>query len=1196
MNADFAARRRRFDVAHRWIWAVCITGALFGCSDEAPGGGASDVGPVAADTGPSRPEAGVPSDASRPIDMGGVRPDAGLGRTDAAVADTGDAGPHADNPLNENLDSDCDGLSDAYEFSTRYGDGRQTDPANPDSDGDGIVDGIEVGRTSAVVMSGCPALSSGQPPSRTLPTNPDTDGDGISDGLEDANRNGAVDALELDPRRPDTDGDGLPDALEDRNRNGQRDPNETHGAVRDTDGDGIEDGVEDRDRDGSRQADESDPLLPDTDGDGLGDNNEDSNANGVRELFETFAYDPDTDCDGVSDGDEINIYGTSPLVPDTDGDGVTDGVEVGITSGVPGAGCTVSVAVDADPTTTTDPLSVDTDGDGFADGQEDSNRNGRVDGSETDPRDPNDPAPDESPGIAAICAESNLKVVAFASGSVWTLATETSMAATAVQVDAPGSAVAVTALDDANGIAGFLIRMPLLGGTAASATAQATALNGRAAAGADDAQLSWSVRLSGRSVSSHDGYEATVSTLIDVGATSGTPNAATVRNRLVALLTDQEPSVFSGLPADTGDPSSAFVLSYELLVRSDPQQLLLVGTVMPAANHDDPDDNRSIEMADLTNGTALAGLSERPRNGCDSFVAEGRAARADFIWMADTSGSTDDDRTNISNAAQTIFDALALNNVDFRMGVVSHIQNEPRLGSLGGTLTGAGFVRDRDAFVANLEDTTDNDGCEFGLSAARDAISRALPRTALGAEEDPARLRADATVAVIYISDEYAQEITRPTAQDCFGYDPGCDTGIDDLYEPDPDDESVCLNQPTPAQQTCIDSVVGPFIEQLQSPQVEGIAFAQVIPAAAVATGCGGYACPQQPGGPEPQPANEPGLGYTQVVNATGGAFYTPCNPDPGAALTAIVDAVSGASSSFELSGAPISATIRVGVVTVGGSGNGQVDIVPRDKTNGFDYDPAANAIFFRGTTFRPQQDDRVVISYRSWRSPCGDCPPGQQCDAELGVCVCSPQSCEQCGATEDCDGSCNCVCGADCNGQCTGNTVCNPETCQCECPTNCGDACGPGEVCNAACECECAADCGGACEGTNLECNPETCACECTDCGGECTGGLTCNTSSCQCDCPADCDAGCSNLEVCNPANGCACECPEQCGDCPDGSICNEDSCACECPAGCDETCSNNERCDPNAGCNCVCPADCGGCSANETCDAVACQCVPAI
>jgi hypothetical protein len=37
---------------------------------------------------------------------------------------------------------------------------------------------------------------------------------------------------------------------------------------------------------------------------------------------------PDTDGDGLSDAEELNIYGTSPLMPDTDGDGLNDYEEV----------------------------------------------------------------------------------------------------------------------------------------------------------------------------------------------------------------------------------------------------------------------------------------------------------------------------------------------------------------------------------------------------------------------------------------------------------------------------------------------------------------------------------------------------------------------------------------------------------------------------------------------------------------------------------------------------------------------------------------------------------------------------------------------------------------------------------------------------------------------------------------------------
>ena len=56
----------------------------------------------------------------------------------------------------------------------------------------------------------------------------------------------------------------------------------------------------------------------------------------------------DTDRDGLSDNEEMNIFGTDPLVPDSDGDGLTDGDEIIIYG--------------------TNPLMTDTDGDGLSDG------------------------------------------------------------------------------------------------------------------------------------------------------------------------------------------------------------------------------------------------------------------------------------------------------------------------------------------------------------------------------------------------------------------------------------------------------------------------------------------------------------------------------------------------------------------------------------------------------------------------------------------------------------------------------------------------------------------------------------------------------------------------------------------------------------------------------------------------------------
>ncbi len=127
----------------------------------------------------------------------------------------------------ESGDSDEDGLGDDEEDVNGNGmvDEGETDPNNPDTDGDGLGDGLE--------------LRGANP---TDPTKADTDGDGLPDGVEDGDKNGALDEGETDPTEPDSDADGLFDGAEDRNGNGVVDASETDPRDPDTDDDGIRDG------------------------------------------------------------------------------------------------------------------------------------------------------------------------------------------------------------------------------------------------------------------------------------------------------------------------------------------------------------------------------------------------------------------------------------------------------------------------------------------------------------------------------------------------------------------------------------------------------------------------------------------------------------------------------------------------------------------------------------------------------------------------------------------------------------------------------------------------------------------------------------------------------------------------------------------------------------------------------------------
>ncbi len=96
------------------------------------------------------------------------------------------------------IDTDNDGLLDILEDINGNGvvDTGETDPNDPDTDGDGIEDGVEVDNSDG---------------SSTDPLEPDTDGDTINDGVEDANQDGRKDKDETDPTLKDTDGDGHDD-------------------------------------------------------------------------------------------------------------------------------------------------------------------------------------------------------------------------------------------------------------------------------------------------------------------------------------------------------------------------------------------------------------------------------------------------------------------------------------------------------------------------------------------------------------------------------------------------------------------------------------------------------------------------------------------------------------------------------------------------------------------------------------------------------------------------------------------------------------------------------------------------------------------------------------------------------------------------------------------------------------------------
>lgn len=276
-------------------------------------------------------------------------------------------------------DTDEDGLDDAFEITHTWDTNstpeltlsvkevliggvpyaNHTDPLNPDTDNDGLLDGEEgplgpyyglkklYNESSPQVDPDPLIFGNGY----THPLDNDTDDDSylqlwngwiapsktflrsMTDG-EEVRGIWAVFMVNGTPKRmlirtnpcnPDTDGDtgadrsGLIPADEYLNSDGYElhlvPPSNPLNA--DTDGDGLIDGLE-----GTLRSDSNHTfyLDPDTDGDGLGD---------LQDLLlGTDPRNPDTDHDQVSDGDEYYKYGTNPVLPDTDFDLLTDGEEL----------------------------------------------------------------------------------------------------------------------------------------------------------------------------------------------------------------------------------------------------------------------------------------------------------------------------------------------------------------------------------------------------------------------------------------------------------------------------------------------------------------------------------------------------------------------------------------------------------------------------------------------------------------------------------------------------------------------------------------------------------------------------------------------------------------------------------------------------------------------------------------------------
>ncbi len=657
----------------------------------------------------------------------------------------------------------------------------------------------------------------------------------------------------------------------------------------------------------------------------------------------------DCDADGLPNPEEL-LLGTDPCSADSDGDKIPDGVEVKagkICVAVPeqdtprplqtcekDSDCAKGKCVGYDP------KNKDQDGDGVADGDEDRDHDGQLGscralcptgkecgegqscsagkclppldpkcaGTESDPRlkdTDGDGVPDAQEGANLVCNTAALITPGLdqSKSGDWTLALDPAFgtARKATLMNA-GAVEAAVAFDDPGAlVAGFAIAKA----GDADPLKQDEADESKLATLSD---LAVTAVFNRKPFSTYDKFPAATSQRLITAATARTPGE--LRDALLTALSGH-PAAEVTLPAGPafGAGTTSFSLLLTTVARSD--RVVLVGAVAPSSAFSDSAKATSIRMRDLTNGTGLARTGKGLKAECDGFSVTGLPI-ADIVWLIDTSGSMSDDQALIASAATEFFTRLKASSIDFRVGVM-------RAGSStsGVSLTGGMYTKDQAVFSTQVKAPTGptGDENEAPVTAGKNlhaVLKKNPPVTAPG--DLGQGLRPGAKLIYVFVTDEEE----RP------------------LQVGDIDSQSK-----TQAQLEAHPS----FAPLLSYYKQEGLlAFGMI-------------ALP-----PDCSKKAEPSWVAKAMVEKTGGASWPICKTDAAvlsAALTALISAAQGASSTFKLSRVPISSTLKL---ALGGT------LVPRSAADGFDYDGPNNAIIFNvapGSSYAPKIGDTIAVSYR---------------------------------------------------------------------------------------------------------------------------------------------------------------------------------------------------------------------------------------
>jgi len=652
----------------------------------------------------------------------------------------------------------------------------------------------------------------------------------------------------------------------------------------DSDNDGIADQIEagdcaspiDTDGDG-----DPDYADSDSDGDGVKDNNEDRDGNGIIGDCTTACTD-NAGCDS-----EVNE---------------TCSINIGASEGV-------CVSIDCS-NGETNPNSTDTDGDGISDGDEGTFIC-------------NIPDEDDPFGVKAVRYVDSANSSLYPTAN-WRIALELGALDGTPTITNPLMVESAYTFDmsaDIAQVAGFLATR---GALFTKATDEALLINTVLDSLPNVGQTT--TRVSGASAVSLDGFDTVLSTIIEVHTNTLTDVTALRAALIPKLLNRSEAEVVVAPVPWAGQVDTEFIVTFQSTYRAEAAQTLFMGAVVRKADYDNRMRPSAIFADDMANGTGSTVSGNGEAIECEQYLAD-RPASADIIWIIDESGSTTSDRQRISDNAAAFFLKAVDAGLDFRMGVTDMNDTGPG-GQVGifSTRDAAATTGDRwllpteaTEFSAAIGDPSGTDaadgGSEHGLTQGRNAMLRHLPRDS----SDPGKVRDDAKLVVIYVTDEKPDEIE--------------DAGI--------------MNEgnaaPTATQQTLIDAFITPYVAEFDNENAIAHLISEPLPFASPTCSSGGA---------------EHAYGYYELIQQLGGQAGSICADDLGPVLDAMIDSIIGDASPITLSKVPISASISVARDGV---------LVFRSRNQGWDFRSSSNSVIFFNMPFDPANPSDVVVAYRRW-------------------------------------------------------------------------------------------------------------------------------------------------------------------------------------------------------------------------------------